>query len=98
MTQTTQFIISFMNPKQITLLSNKNFYLFNKFKYQTLNATQSDFSIYIKTNAKIKIKTVSNPEENSLFLDLKPYAFLLKAVAPALSVPLVTNVLRKKGG
>ena len=86
-----------MNPKQITLLSNWNFYLFNKFKYQTLNATQSDFSIYTKTNAKITIKIVSNLEENSLFLDLKPYAFLLKAVAPALSVPLVTNVRRKKG-
>ena len=86
-----------MNPKQITLLSNWNFYLFNKFKYQTLNATQSDFSIYTKTNAKITIKIVSYPEENSLFLDLKPYAFLLMTVAHALSVPLVTNVRRKKG-
>ena len=46
---------------------------------------------------KITNRTASNPEENSLFLDLKPYAFLLKAVAPALSVPLVTNLRRKEG-
>ena len=35
--------------------------------------------------------------KNSLFLDLKPYAFLLKAVAPALSVPQVSNFPRKEG-
>ena len=42
-------------------------------------------------------RTVCNPDENSLLLDLKPYAFLLKAVASALSVPLVTNLRRKEG-
>ena len=83
MMQTTQFIISVHEPKKNHFFKQLEFYLFNKFKYQTLNATQSDFSIYTKTNAKITIKTVSNPEENSLILDLKPYAFLLKAVAPA---------------
>ena len=50
-----------------------------------------------KTNAKIPNKTVSNLEENSLLLDLKPYAFLLKVVASALSVPLVMNLRRKEG-
>ena len=50
-----------------------------------------------KLMQKITNRTVSNPEENSLFLDLKPYAFLLKAVAPALSAPLVTNLRRKEG-
>ena len=50
-----------------------------------------------KTNVKITNRTVSNPEENSLFLDLKPYAFLLKVVASALPVPLVLNLCRKKG-
>ena len=50
-----------------------------------------------KTNAKIPDKTVSNLEENSLLLDLKPYAFLLKVVASALSVPLVMNLRRKEG-
>ena len=54
-------------------------------------------AIQKKTNAKITNRTVSNPKENSIFLDLKPYAFLLKAVAPALSVPLVTNLHRKEG-
>ena len=54
-------------------------------------------SLSKKMNVKIRNRTVSNPEENSLFLDLKPYAFLLKAVASALSVPLVTNLRRKKG-
>ena len=97
MTQTTQFIISVHEPKTNYFVKQLEYYLFNKLKYQTLNATQFDFSTYTKTNAKIKIKTVSNPEENSLFLDLKPYAFLLKDVAPALSVPLVTNLRRKEG-
>ena len=50
-----------------------------------------------KLMQKITNRTASNPEENSLFLDLKPYAFLLKVVAPALSVPLVTNLRRKEG-
>ena len=50
-----------------------------------------------KTNAKITNWTVSNSEENSLFLDLKPYAFLLKAIASTLSVPLVTNLRWKEG-
>ena len=40
--------------------------------------------------------TVSNPEKNSLFLDLNPYGFLLKVVASALLVPLVSNLLRKE--
>ena len=82
MTQ-TQFIISVHESKTNHFVKQLEFHLFNKFKYQILNAAQSDFSIYTKTNAKITIKTVSNPEENSLFLDLKPYAFLLKVVAPA---------------
>ena len=96
MTQTTQFIISIHEPKTNHFVKQLEYCLFNKFKYQTLYATQSDFSIYTKTNAKITIKTISNLEENSLFLDLKPYAFLLKAVASALSVPLVTNLRRKE--
>ena len=48
-------------------------------------------------NAKITNRIVSNPEENSLSLDLKPYAFLLKVVASALTVPLVTNLRWKEG-
>ena len=35
--------------------------------------------------------------KNSLFIDLKPYAFLLKAVAPTSSVPQVSNLCRKEG-
>ena len=50
-----------------------------------------------KMNAKIKNRTVSNLEENSLFLDLKPYAFLLKVIASSLSVPQVPNLFRKEG-
>ena len=95
MKQTTQFIISIREPKTIRLLINWNF-IYSNIKH--LHVVQSDFSISKKkTNEKITNRTVSNPEENSLFLDLKPYAFLLKAVASALSVPLVTNLLRKEG-
>ena len=36
-------------------------------------------------------------KKNSLFLDLKPYAFLLKAVAPALLVLQVLNLSWKEG-
>ena len=46
---------------------------------------------------KLQIGLYLIQRENSLFLDLKPYAFLLKAVAPALSVPLVTNLRQKEG-
>ena len=94
MKQTTQFSISIREPKTINLLINWNF-IYSNIKH--LNVVQFDFSIYKKTNAKITNRTVSNPEENSLFLNLKPYAFLQKAVASALSVPLVTNLHRKEG-
>ena len=97
MKQTTQFNISVREPKTINLLSNWNIIYSINSNIKHLNVVQSDFSIYTKTNAKITNMTVSNPEENSLFLDLKPYAFLIKAVAPALSVPLVTNLRRKEG-
>ena len=50
-----------------------------------------------KLMQKITNRTVSNLEENSLFLDLKPYAFLLKAVAPALSSPLSRICAGRKG-
>ena len=36
-------------------------------------------------------------QRKNLFLDLKPYAFLVKAVAPALSNPQVSNLRRKEG-
>ena len=95
MKQTTQFSISIREPKTIKLLIIWNF-IYSNIKH--LHAIQSDFSIYKKkTNAKITNRTVSTPEETSLFLDLKPYAFLLKAVAFTLSVPLVTNLRRKEG-
>ena len=94
MKQTTQFSISIREPKIIILLINWNF-IYSNIKH--LHAVQSDFSISKKTNGKITNRTVSNPEENSLFLDLKPYAFLLKVVASTLSVPLVTNLRRKEG-
>ena len=97
MKQTTQFIISVHEPKTINLLSIWNIIYSINSNIKHLNSVQSDFSICTKANAKIKNKTVSNPEENSLFLDLKPYAFLLKAVAPALSVPLVTNLRWNEG-
>ena len=87
--------MSIREPKIINLLINWDF-IYSHIKH--LNVVQSDFSIYKKkTNAKITNRTISNPEENSLFLDLKPYAFLLKAVASALSVPLVSNLRRKEG-
>ena len=46
---------------------------------------------------KLQIGLYLIQRKNSLFLDLKPYAFLLKAVAPALSVPQVSNLSRKEG-
>ena len=95
MNQTTQFSISVHEPKIINLLINW-YFIYSNIKH--LNVVQSDFSIYKKkTNAKITNRTLSNPEKNSLFLDLRLYAFLLKAVAPALSVPLVTNLHWKEG-
>ena len=95
MKQTTQFSISIREPKTIRLLINWNF-IYSNIKH--LHAVQSDFSISKKKpNAKITNRTVSNLEENSLFLDLKPYAFLLKVVVSALSVPLITNLRRKEG-
>ena len=97
MKQTTQFIISVREPKTINLLSNWNIIYSINSNIKHLNVVQSDFSICTKTNAKITNKTVSNPEGNSLFLNLKPYAFLLKVVAPALSVPLVTNLCLTEG-
>ena len=45
---------------------------------------------------KLQIGLYLIQRKNSLFLDLKPYAFLLKAVAPALSVPQVSNLRRKE--
>ena len=46
---------------------------------------------------KLQIGLYLIQRKNSIFLDLKPYAFLLKAVAPALSVPQVSNLRRKEG-
>ena len=46
---------------------------------------------------KLQIGLYLIQRKSSLFLDLKPYAFLLKAVAPALSVPQVSNLRRKEG-
>ena len=46
---------------------------------------------------KLQIGLYLIQRKNSLFLDLKSYAFLLKAVAPALSVPRVSNLCRKEG-
>ena len=70
MKQTTQLIISVREPKTINLLSNWNIIYSVNSNIKHLNAVQSDFSICTKTNAKITNKTISNPEENSLFLDL----------------------------
>ena len=46
---------------------------------------------------KLQIGLYLIQRKNSLFLDLKPYAFLLKAIAPTLSVPQVSNLSWKKG-
>ena len=46
---------------------------------------------------KLQIGLYLIQRKNSLFLDLKPYAFLLKVVAPALSVSQVSNLRRKEG-
>ena len=46
---------------------------------------------------KLQIGLYLNQRKNSLFLDLKPYAFLLKVIPPALSVPQVSNLRRKEG-
>ena len=45
---------------------------------------------------KLQIGLYLIQRKNSLFLDLKPYAFLLKAVTPTLSVPQVSNLSRKE--
>ena len=97
MKQTTQFSISVREPKTINLLSNWNIIYSINSNIKHLNVVQSNFSIDTKTNAKITNKTVSNPDENSLFLDLKPYAFLLKVVDSTLSVTLVMNLRQKEG-
>ena len=46
---------------------------------------------------KLQIGLYLIQRKNSLFLDLKPYAFILKVVALALSVPQVSNLRRKEG-
>ena len=46
---------------------------------------------------KLQIGLYLIQRKNSLFIDLKPYAFLLKAVAPASSVPQVSNLRWKEG-
>ena len=46
---------------------------------------------------KLQIRLYLIQRKNSIFLDLKPYDFLLKAVAPALSVPQVSNLRWKEG-
>ena len=46
---------------------------------------------------KLQIGLYLIKRKNSLFLDLKPYAFLLKVVVPALSVPQVSNLRWKEG-
>ena len=46
---------------------------------------------------KLRIGLYLIQRKNSLFLDLKPYAFLLKVVTPALSIPQVLNLRRKEG-
>ena len=46
---------------------------------------------------KLQIGLYLIQRKNSIFLYLKPYAFLLKAVAPASSVPQVSNLCRKEG-
>ena len=46
---------------------------------------------------KLQIGLYLIQRKNYLFLDLKPYAFLLKVVALALSVPQVSNLRRKEG-
>ena len=95
MTQTHNLTYQFVNPKQSICQSTG--ILFSHISNISMLYNLILLSIKKKTNAKITNRTVSNPEENSLFLDLKPYAFLLKAVASALSVPLVTNLRQKEG-
>ena len=46
---------------------------------------------------KLQIGLYLIQRKNSIFLDLKPYAFLLKVVTSALSVPQVSNLSRKEG-
>ena len=46
---------------------------------------------------KLQIGLFLLQRKNFIFLDPKLYAFLLKVVAPALSVPQISN-LRRKGG
>ena len=55
------------------------------------------YNLIYLSNEKFTNKTISYLEENTLFLDLKSYAFLLKAVAPACSVPQVSNLHQKEG-
>ena len=64
------------------------------FKYQNISIL---YNLIYLSSEKITNRTVSNKEENDLFLDLKPYDFLLKAVAPALLVPRVLNLRQKEG-
>ena len=46
---------------------------------------------------KLQIGLYLIQRKNSLSLDLKPYAFLLKVVAPTLSVPQVSNLRWNEG-
>ena len=46
---------------------------------------------------KLQIGLCLIQRKNSLFLDLKPYTFLLKDVAPALSIHEVLNLCWKEG-
>ena len=45
---------------------------------------------------KLQIGLYLIQRKNSIFLDLKPYAFLLKAITPLLA-PQVSNLRRKEG-
>ena len=71
MTQTQNLVYQFVNSKTTNLQVNKNFIQISKH----FDIVQSAFL----TN-----KTITKLKKNSLFLDLKPYIFLLKVVASAL--------------
>ena len=56
----------------------------------------------INNEEEIQLVLNQNQREKSLFLDLTPHVlpkknFLLKVVSPAISVPLIMDVRRKKG-
>ena len=83
-------LIRSMHLKQITLLSNWNF-------IHAINSNIKHSILHNLISLTVQLILYQIQREKSLFLDLTTYVFLLKVVAPALSVPLIKDVRRKKG-